>query len=60
MVKLQFNSGHHISHISAKRLARISDRMDWWTVNLTGYHRKINCKKISLQFSGLSQQTQNL
>lgn len=45
MVKLQFNSGHHISHVSAKRLARISDRMDWWTVNWTGYHRKVNCKK---------------
>lgn len=60
MVKLQFNSGHHISHVSATRLARISDRMDWWTVNLTGYHRKINCKTVSSQFAGLWLQTQNL
>lgn len=52
MIKLQFNSEHPLSHVSANFWARISGRMHQWTVRLTGYHRGWTAKKSS-SFSGL-------
>ena len=60
MIKLQFNSGHHISCVTAKILPRISGRMNWWIVSLMGNHWKTNYKKKSLVFGSLATNTKPL
>lgn len=46
MIKLQFNSEHYASHLVLNfHLEFLIGRTGGWTVRLTGYHGKMNCKE---------------